>query len=463
MNIKKIFLATLIAVISISAITLSANALSLAPTETHIATGACFGCTSTGETIDLADFDFNDEMPIHVTISVVKGDGSDHFDGSAKFDLSGLELHIFAEQEALGVKWLAIQTNEANVASGLVKTGTTGEVIDLSGEDFDDSDDIDVFIGITAGDGSDHFDGSAQYELDGTDLKIFTKEESLSISWLAIQSDTLNIASGRCENCPQVGESIDLTEHDLVQDATTYVMFGITAGDGSDHFDGTALAVFKGVEDLNVSALTERLDVNWLAIQKVLGVVGPDGDDVEEDYPEGKPIITRITPSFGEVGTMVRIEGSELAGFEGDLIAVFERGDGKTTKLYDNDTRGDGVINVSVKEPCQEGEIIYQPYSGIQIECDYMEFTPGIYKVYTEPWGKRSNTVNFTLEAEDNDSSEDNEKPEDVDPELHLPSDLPQVPDDFANLTQEEQLETLLSILVALLTQLLELQIQALQ
>jgi hypothetical protein len=54
---------------------------------------------------------------------------------------------------------------------------------------------------------------------------------------------------------------------------------------------------------------------------------------------------------------------------------------------------------VKVAEPCQEGETIYGEYSGIPSKCDYVKLTSGVYKVYTEPWGKKSNTVQFTVTA----------------------------------------------------------------
>lgn len=121
-----------------------------------------------------------------------------------------------------------------------------------------------------------------------------------------------------------------------------------------------------------------------------------------------KPIITSISPASGAIGTVVEIRGNNLSGFEGDLIAVFKRSDGKTVGLhsvapYYSGHAGDPVnttlIEVKVEPPCQKGQTVYAPYSGKPSVCDYFEFTPGIYKVYVNPWGKKSNEVQFTVKS----------------------------------------------------------------
>lgn len=113
------------------------------------------------------------------------------------------------------------------------------------------------------------------------------------------------------------------------------------------------------------------------------------------------PVIESILPSSGSKGTIVEIRGKNLSGFEGDLDIYFERADGKKTML--TDTFGDyaktqdKLIKVKIVEPCQAGEKVTGRYSGTETLCDYIELTPGTYKVYVEPWGKRSNIVNFEI------------------------------------------------------------------
>jgi len=106
--------------------------------------------------------------------------------------------------------------------------------------------------------------------------------------------------------------------------------------------------------------------------------------------PEGCPKINSITPSSGPKGTTVQIMGENLSGLEGDLIVTFERSDGQKIILSDPADRGQRkLIKVKVEEPCQKRANYNSRLFGIQKECNYVEFTPGIYKVYTEPWGKK--------------------------------------------------------------------------
>ncbi len=116
---------------------------------------------------------------------------------------------------------------------------------------------------------------------------------------------------------------------------------------------------------------------------------------------EPLPYIISITPSYGRIGTTVEIKGNNLSGFEGDLDVYFERSDGKKFML--TDTFGDylktggSLIKVVVKEPCQQGERIYGRYSGDPSQCNFVALTPDKYKVYVEPWGKKSNITYFTV------------------------------------------------------------------
>ena len=118
----------------------------------------------------------------------------------------------------------------------------------------------------------------------------------------------------------------------------------------------------------------------------------------------GQPLHPRIDwlePSSGPKGTIIEISGINLSGFEGDLAVIFERKDGKKIKLYDGfasyQNTKDKLIKVRVVEPCQKGNIVVGRYSGVETLCSYIEFTHGIYKVYVEPWGVKSNAVYFTL------------------------------------------------------------------
>lgn len=116
------------------------------------------------------------------------------------------------------------------------------------------------------------------------------------------------------------------------------------------------------------------------------------------------PYIGSITPWSAPVGTTIEIRGSGLVGFEGDVYFFFKRSDGKIARLsgvVSTQTTGDAVgaqtARVVLKEPCQQGQTVYGDYSGIPAQCDYVQLTTGVYKVYTTPWGKNSNEVQFTI------------------------------------------------------------------
>lgn len=120
--------------------------------------------------------------------------------------------------------------------------------------------------------------------------------------------------------------------------------------------------------------------------------------------PEGTPVITSLSSISGAIGTILEIRGCNLSGFEGDLDVYFERADGQKIMLTDNfgsySKTADSLIMVVVKEPCQQGETIYGSYSGIPSQCNFIALNPGLYKVYTKPWSKTSNTAYFAITAQ---------------------------------------------------------------
>jgi hypothetical protein len=111
-------------------------------------------------------------------------------------------------------------------------------------------------------------------------------------------------------------------------------------------------------------------------------------------------LIVSLMPTSGPIGTELEINGCNLAGFEGDKDVFFERSDGKKIMIEEGAGRWDTGISkmkIIIKEPCKEGEKVVGRYSGEETLCDYVAMTPGVYKVYVEPWGKRSNEVSFVI------------------------------------------------------------------
>lgn len=111
------------------------------------------------------------------------------------------------------------------------------------------------------------------------------------------------------------------------------------------------------------------------------------------------PVITSISPLSGPIGTSVLIDGCNLAGFEGDLDAVFVRSDGAKIPLYGGTGTGAEQgkhMTVTVQSYCASGSETGR-YSGIVSPCTTVQATPGVYKVYVTAWGKNSNEATFTI------------------------------------------------------------------
>ncbi len=120
----------------------------------------------------------------------------------------------------------------------------------------------------------------------------------------------------------------------------------------------------------------------------------------EAHTPGGKnlpPVITSISPTTGPAGTKVEIRGCNLAGFEGDQMAIFERSDGKKLTFYGSGYN-EKVITVTVETNCPTGSETGR-YSGIKSPCETIQALPGTYTVYAITWGDdfKSNLASFTV------------------------------------------------------------------
>lgn len=111
------------------------------------------------------------------------------------------------------------------------------------------------------------------------------------------------------------------------------------------------------------------------------------------DKLDGNPVITSLSAYSGSVGTSLEINGCNFLGFEGDRIALIENDKGEKGILYGKDGSTAKLIKVTLASLlCQKDT----SYSGLP--CDkYLTLKPGLYKIYTSPWGKKSNEVQFTI------------------------------------------------------------------
>ncbi len=111
------------------------------------------------------------------------------------------------------------------------------------------------------------------------------------------------------------------------------------------------------------------------------------------------PVITSIYPKSGPIGTEVTIQGCNLSGFENDHNVVFERSDGSMIPLYGGSIGPNTITKVVLTSYCESGMVVGL-YSGKETPCKKVSATPGAYKVYVNPWGKKSNTASFTVTSE---------------------------------------------------------------
>lgn len=108
------------------------------------------------------------------------------------------------------------------------------------------------------------------------------------------------------------------------------------------------------------------------------------------------PVITSITPSSGPTGTTVVLKGTNLAGFEGELDAWIQNV--KTSEVgflpgIGSVPRADQTIRVKI-----ENKVCKENLGMKGGSCaSYMVIAPGIYNIYTIPWGNTSNKVKFTV------------------------------------------------------------------
>lgn len=111
------------------------------------------------------------------------------------------------------------------------------------------------------------------------------------------------------------------------------------------------------------------------------------------DSDGGDPVITSLSKASGSLGDKIEINGCNFSGFEGDKVAWIENAGGAKGILYGEFDSTAKSIKVILKSPLCGKDT---SYSGLP--CDgYLDLMPGNYKIYTEPWGKKSNTVDFII------------------------------------------------------------------
>jgi len=112
-----------------------------------------------------------------------------------------------------------------------------------------------------------------------------------------------------------------------------------------------------------------------------------------QDESEGAPVITSLSSYSLSVDAEIEIMGCNFSGFEGDKNAWIENSQGVKGLLRGGADSTTKLLRVALNSPlCQKDT----SYSGLP--CDaWLTLTPGVYKIYVLPWGKKSNEVIFTI------------------------------------------------------------------
>lgn len=106
------------------------------------------------------------------------------------------------------------------------------------------------------------------------------------------------------------------------------------------------------------------------------------------------PKIYRIDPASTSTGSLVSIFGNNFSGFEGDLNVWIENSSGIKGIIYgEKKFSDDTVIKFYIPASvCQQDN----SYTGFPCSAT-LQLVPGNYKIYVNPWGTKSNIVNFKI------------------------------------------------------------------
>jgi hypothetical protein len=110
---------------------------------------------------------------------------------------------------------------------------------------------------------------------------------------------------------------------------------------------------------------------------------------------EGMPVITSISKNAGSVGDRVEIKGCNFSGFEADKNVWIQNSNNEAGIMYGEKESTDRSIIFILKSPlCQTDN----SYRGDECQ-KALNLVPGVYKIFTNPWGKKSNEVVFTINS----------------------------------------------------------------
>jgi hypothetical protein len=118
---------------------------------------------------------------------------------------------------------------------------------------------------------------------------------------------------------------------------------------------------------------------------------------IVDENGNGIPVITSITPKQGSVGTVIDVKGNNFAGFESDKYLWMVNDKGVKGVIYGElPISTNDFIRFTLKDKyCT----VDTSYSGNPCP-SYLTIVPGTYTFYAEPWGTKSNVVQFKVVAQ---------------------------------------------------------------
>ena len=130
------------------------------------------------------------------------------------------------------------------------------------------------------------------------------------------------------------------------------------------------------------------------AMEPVLPVAPPQSLPTScVDIQEGAPVITSFSKFSGSIGDTIEIHGCNFSGFEGDKIAVIKNSQDVSAPIAGGSGSTSKLLKITLRSPLCMQDI---SYSGLPCP-SYLTLASGVYKIYTAPWGKKSNEVSFTI------------------------------------------------------------------
>lgn len=105
------------------------------------------------------------------------------------------------------------------------------------------------------------------------------------------------------------------------------------------------------------------------------------------------PFISSITPDEASTGAEVIVRGQNFSGFEGDKTVWIINSKGEKGIIRGDASSTDSLIKFKLPTTACQQDV---SYSGAPCPA-YITLVPGVYNLYTYPWGNESNKVTFTI------------------------------------------------------------------